>query len=278
MNIEGKSFRKIAFISDLHVKNSKDIGYSILLDFLSHPLVNECTDIYLLGDIFNLMIGNHRDYFVRYREYFNLLKHLLNSQICVNIFEGNHDFHLSDLYKIFVANEKLERVKLRVHKSSFQEMIYGRSFYFSHGDELFARFAPLDNGMYFLYRAFIRSLVANFIIGRAPLAAVDFIGERAARFSSGRRCKNCLDFSAIRKKFRGKIMDLAIENDHDFLICGHVHIQDDFIFTDDTGKSRHYINNGYPLENRTFGYIDSDSDYGSDGGSDDGKLVKFILF
>ena len=49
----------ICSISDVHVRSSTDERYISLLRFLDSPEVDSSHFIVLLGDIFDLMIGNH---------------------------------------------------------------------------------------------------------------------------------------------------------------------------------------------------------------------------
>ena len=68
---------KFAAISDVHIKRAGDPAEVLLLAFLRNPDVQSSDVIFLLGDIFDLMIGPHTQYFVRYQAYFDEIKKLI---------------------------------------------------------------------------------------------------------------------------------------------------------------------------------------------------------
>ena len=51
---------KISTISDIHV--TKEKNYDYLLSFMNHKRVADSDIIIFLGDIFDLMVGNHQEY------------------------------------------------------------------------------------------------------------------------------------------------------------------------------------------------------------------------
>ena len=100
---------KFAAISDIHVKTAGDKADVLLLAFLQNPEVQSSDVILLLGDIFDLMIGPHTQYFVRFQSYFDEIKSLLKKGKRICYIEGNHDFHIRELYKkFFLINSDLD--------------------------------------------------------------------------------------------------------------------------------------------------------------------------
>jgi UDP-2,3-diacylglucosamine pyrophosphatase LpxH len=53
---------KISSISDIHIKSPTDKSYALLLDFLNHKEVSDSDGVLLLGDIFDFMMGEHKEY------------------------------------------------------------------------------------------------------------------------------------------------------------------------------------------------------------------------
>jgi UDP-2,3-diacylglucosamine hydrolase len=90
----------LVMISDIHVKNEKDENYEILCRFLTHPQVQKSDYIFLLGDIFDLMCGDHEQYFQKYKFFFDQLKNLLKQRKTIYYIEGNHDFHLQNFLSV----------------------------------------------------------------------------------------------------------------------------------------------------------------------------------
>ena len=70
---------KFAAISDIHVKIAGDNAEKLLLSFLRNPEVQSSDVILLLGDIFDLMIGPHTQYFLRFQAYFDEIKLLIKN-------------------------------------------------------------------------------------------------------------------------------------------------------------------------------------------------------
>lgn len=56
---------KYAVISDVHVKHPGDNAEKLLLTFLRNDEVRSSDAIFLIGDIFDLMVGPHSQYFSR---------------------------------------------------------------------------------------------------------------------------------------------------------------------------------------------------------------------
>ena len=54
---------KIVAISDVHVKTPHDDADHVLCNFLTNPTVTTSDYVLLLGDIFDLMCGPHKEYF-----------------------------------------------------------------------------------------------------------------------------------------------------------------------------------------------------------------------
>ena len=92
---------KFSAISDVHVKTSGDPAEVLLLSFLRNEDVQSSDIIFLLGDIFDLMIGPHSQYFVRFQNFFQEIRRLLLKGKKICYVEGNHDFHIKNLYKKF---------------------------------------------------------------------------------------------------------------------------------------------------------------------------------
>ena len=227
---------RISAISDVHVKQKKDPAYELLLSFLKHPRVKESTHIALLGDIFDLMCGDHLEYLIEFEEIFNELELLASEGKKVIFFEGNHDLHLTKLFKRRFKNNSVE-----VHSKPLMLEIENKIYYLSHGDE-----HEVHNLAYQRYKKVISAkplgFVANYLM---PFLVLKTIGEKASA-KSRKRGSYIFDEGKVRKEFREGV-EITTQGKFDFILGGHSHVKDEFKFNNST-----YLNNGYALNTKTF--------------------------
>ena len=88
------------FLSDIHLKDPESKESLALLRFLkSINTKEEASDLFLMGDIFDLWLSNH-DYFVK--KWFPINRELVRLKMAgvkIHYFEGNHDLYLADYYR-----------------------------------------------------------------------------------------------------------------------------------------------------------------------------------
>lgn len=232
---------KVAAISDVHVKVPHDEADKLLMSFLNHPKVSNSDYIMLLGDIFDLMCGPHNEYLKIYDHIFKKLDELVKAGKKVHFLEGNHDVHLESLFRKFWPNGEVIASQV-----PFIEMIDGKQYYFSHGDE-----HEVDNLQYQKYKRIIYSrplrFVAEYIM---PYSVLNFIGERASKVSR-KKGHRSFDHELVKTRFR-KGVEISTGGKYDFVLGGHSHVQDLFQIP---GTNETYINNGYALKSKTFIYI-----------------------
>lgn len=227
-------------ISDIHVKpngNNKEI----LEDFLNLNFKEDDT-IILLGDIFDLVIGNHKEYYEKYHYFFKRLKQLKSLGVTIYYVEGNHDFHLELL---------LQKYGVLVYKEPFILNWYnGKKILFCHGDEI-----ELGNFGYKLYKGFIRSKILNFVGNYLlPYKILNMIGERASAKSRKRnknRYGNPQNNISIRDGFRKAAEIASTEYKTEIVIAGHSHFMDIY-----KTASFEYYNNGYNPYTKSYIKID----------------------
>jgi UDP-2,3-diacylglucosamine hydrolase len=234
---------KISAISDVHIKFPHDEADMLLMSFFNHPDVQDSDYIFLLGDIFDLICGPHNEYLKIYAHLFQAMDELQKKGKKVYFFEGNHDVHLKKLFKkIWKQDEVL------ITQDPVIEMIDGRKYYLSHGDE-----HEVENLSYHRYMKFIRSkplkFVANYLL---PYAFLNFVGERASVMSR-KKGSRLFDAEGVRAKFRSGVSQTT-HGEYDFVLGGHSHVKDEFAFPE--GKSI-YLNNGYALKSKTFILIEN---------------------
>ncbi len=232
---------KISAISDVHVKSPHDEADRLLCHFLDHPLVQDSDQIFLLGDIFDLMCGPHQDYLKIYAHLFDRMDSLLKQGHKLYFLEGNHDVHLEKLFRKRWLQGELVPCQFPIVQN-----IEGKTYYFSHGDE-----HDVDNHTYQQYKRFIHSpplkIVANHVM---PYALLNFLGEKASLFSR-RKGSVAFNWEEVREKFRKGVFKTT-EGKFDIILGGHSHVQD--VFVSEENKFT-YVNNGYALKSKTFIYI-----------------------
>ena len=242
---------RFSIISDVHVKHPNDNSYKLLISFLKNEYVSQANKVFLLGDIFDLMIGFHREYLIKYKVFFNEIANLIKKKITVHYFAGNHDFHLKSLFLSFLKDYDLDQSFFRYHETEWRYEINGKKFHLSHGDDI-----EIGNLNYKIYKYFISSLLIKIIVNHViPFKLVNSIGTRASASSRKINESHYADKESkekLKKKFRKSAEKKWNKKKYDYLICGHSHIKDFY----KSSNNFYYLNNGHALESKTFIHID----------------------
>lgn len=238
---------KFSAISDVHVKVSGDQAETLLLNFLRDPDVQSSDTIFLLGDIFDLMIGPHSQYFVRFQNYFDELKLLLSKGVKICYVEGNHDFHIHNLYKKFFAvHRELDR-SLFMMAPHFEYTDAGKKIYLCHGDDI-----ELNNPSYKIFKAIVTSPPLRYYANNLmPHFLIKSVGEYSAEKSRRRNNKRYSvesDLTPVRDNFRESAEIFNKKHPVDILVLGHSHVKD--LYQSPNGFT--YVNNGYAQHTQTY--------------------------
>ncbi|MBF0361017.1 MAG: UDP-2,3-diacylglucosamine diphosphatase [Oligoflexia bacterium] len=242
----------MAIISDVHAKESDSEEYKLLLRFLKHKKTTEAREIFLLGDIFEFMCGRRSLYYQKFSEYFDILASLIKEGRVIHYFEGNHDFHLKELYANYFKLKNINTNDIgnfKIHYGALELERFGKKFMFAHGDEIF-----FDGVIYPIYKKTIMSFPIKKAMQVIPDDVLDTLGEIASNLSKGIRRRKNLDYSFIRNNFRDKVALLATKKKYDVVVLGHVHVQDNFV-SDIKNFQYQYLNNGHITETHSFIYI-----------------------
>lgn len=215
-------------ISDVHVKNRNDVQYQLLLKFLTHAKTCEATVICFLGDIFDLMIGSNTNYIKEYCEFFDFIYDSLKRGKKIYFLEGNHDFHIHDLFLNFIktknATEQMTSEFTKIienfhyGENDFTINLFNKKIFLTHGDQF------NESLIYPIYRKIIRSNIIKSIVNNKLIyPVVDYVGKKASRAS--RKLNN--KYSKL-EKLEGNIIEKAIlkyAKDYkiDVIIFGHIH-------------------------------------------------------
>lgn len=210
---------KAYFLSDLHLRNSEEKKAQILLRFL-HSNAGD-GDLFLLGDIFDLWLGDHKYFQEKFSPIIKAIQQWLQKGGRVYYFEGNHDLHLKKFWQQELGVEvyteptyfNLGLLKVRVE----------------HGDQM----DPEDRGYLFL-RWFLRTPILRSLIYHLPGTWVAAIGENASSqsrtYTTSRRDENRQ--LRVMHQHAEKMVE---QTPFDALVAGHVHQRDEYRFCSKSG-------------------------------------------
>ena len=229
------------FVSDLHLESAEDPKSALFVDFLrklSGP--KGVTHLFLLGDVFDMWLADHRYFVNRYPAIIAELTRLKTEGVAVHYFEGNHDLHLEKYWH--------GELGFDVHHGPIHLTLNDTQLRLEHGDQM----DPDDRGYRFL-RWFLRTPPLKYLIENLPGNVAAWIGERASatsrRYTSERKTISPGDAKA---KIRAHAARAHQQTPFDLLIAGHVHIRDDYV---DPGGFR-AINLGTWLEQPCYFVLD----------------------
>lgn len=200
------------FISDIHISSPDDERAGLFRLFLSKCLEVKPSDLFLVGDIFDLWISD-RPYFVnRYVEIIALIRALRNAGVRIHYFEGNHDLDLRRFWQTEMGCE--------VYSEAAYFDLNGLRVRVEHGDQM----DPDDQGYLFL-RWFLRTRPMVWLGRLLPNSLVAKIGERASNASRKytSEVKTATDEAAVLK-IRAHAGQSCAVKPFDLFVSGHVHV------------------------------------------------------
>lgn len=207
---------KAYFLSDQHLTDINSEECQALLRFFKGiQSSKDCSHLFLVGDIFDLWVGNHR-YFIEKWHAFNAeLLRLVTIGVEVHFFEGNHDLHLRDYY--------WSQLGVYVHTSPAYFTINDKVYRIEHGDEM-----DPDDKNYIRLRKFWRSKPITYAIKKAPGDWIRRIGEWAS--DTSKKHHSVEPDQAHAERIR-RIIDTHVkkayqEKPFDIFVAGHVHLSD----------------------------------------------------
>jgi UDP-2,3-diacylglucosamine hydrolase len=234
---------KISAISDVHIKSPFDEADQLLQLFLDHQMVQSSQMVFLLGDIFDLMVGPHEEYFTMYAHLFQKIDHLISHGVQVFYVEGNHDLHLRKLF-----HSKWSGHQFVISQNPIIKTIDDKKYYFSHGDE-----HEVDNVTYQRYIKTLRTLPFRFLAEHVlSFSLLNYFGKKASEKSRKRGAKY-FNSEQVRNRFRSGLIKKT-SGEYDFVIGGHSHVKDEYNYLNGRGV---YLNNGFALNTKSFIYIEN---------------------
>ena len=211
------------FVSDVHLDSEADSRGHCFLQFLKELEKEKLvTHLFMVGDIFDLWVGDHGYFKQRYSNIISALVSLKKRGLEIHYFEGNHDLYLSKFWQDelgFIIHEGPEFFQLGPYRVRVE-----------HGDQM----DPDDRGYLFL-RWFLRSPPVRFLSLSLPGKVLKWLGERASQQSR----KYTSEVKTISKEESLSKLHIYAEkifssDPIDFFISGHIHIRSDKMI----GKTR----------------------------------------
>ena len=234
-------------VSDLHLGDPEDPCTRLFEGFLERiEKDDDATHLVLLGDIFDMWLGDH-DYFIeRYRRIVESLKRISARGVDILYFEGNHDLHLGPFWS--------DELGFEVHSGPAFLELGDKVVRLEHGDQM----DPDDRGYIFL-RWLLRTPLMRFLILHLPGRLVAWIGEWASAHSRTYTSETkTISREHAVEKIRRHAARVYAERPFDLLISGHVHVRDDSKIEGSNGMARS-VNLGTWLEAPGYFLIDDET-------------------
>lgn len=171
--------------------------------------------LFLVGDIFDLWVGDFSYFKLQYRAVIEALRDLSQRNVRVIYFQGNHDLYLEEFWGAELGFETYR------DPASFE--IMGEKFFVEHGDLM----NPDDKG-YLLLRKVLNHRWVEAGIKRLPGSMVKFVGERASQASRSVHPHVPEKDEKIRQMIRQNAIHRHQETGSKYIITGHVHVEDEW--------------------------------------------------
>lgn len=201
------------FIADAHDSDER----SFFFDFLLHVKQNPPPQLFLMGDMFDLLVGNIAHGVQQYQRYIDLIE-AIGKRCEVYYFEGNHDFNLSLLFnnvKVIPIEEQPFTCKLPS----------GKSCLLLHGDKYGS----------FIHRCYTKMIRNQSVLGVLSLLDKLLFGAISKKIQKDQRkkmlCRQIENFATLMQR------KLHLYPKTEVVAEGHYHQNADFMVS-----GVHYIN------------------------------------
>lgn len=196
------------FLADAHLKAPDDDNYQQLLQFF-HDLEGKVDTLYIMGDLFDFWLGFPSQPFRQFDAVLDALERLVTGGCRLVYFEGNHDFHLGEVFS--------KRLRAEIHVGPCIENVQGKRLYLCHGDQI-----NKEDRHYRLLRFILRSRVIAASIGWFPPSWALKVKARLQR-----RSRASYQVKRQRWDYRQILLDFARylqQRECDGLVAGHFHL------------------------------------------------------
>jgi UDP-2,3-diacylglucosamine hydrolase len=196
------------FIADAHLASPEALNFRLLLRFLGE-LEGQLDTLYIVGDLFDFWLGFPSQPFTQYNQILDALDRLVKRGCRLVYYEGNHDFHLGDVFS--------QRLHAEIHPGPSIELVQGKRLYICHGDQI-----NRDDHGYLLLRFLFRTALVAAAVRHFPLAWA----EKIRKFLQ-KRSRAGYAIKTSRWDYRQLLLDFSAtvqSKGCDGLIAGHFHL------------------------------------------------------
>ena len=205
------------FVSDIHIKTLNDRNAHLFLNFLRQIEKEPVTHLFLLGDIFDLWVGDHDFYYRMFQPIVDAILGFKNKGVVVHYFEGNHDLHVRNFWE--------GRYQIPVHTDPEYFEVGGKVLRIEHGDHI----NPNDKA-YQRYRGVVRTPALEKLAQRLPPKQFFEFGKLASRISRkySSRKRDSMN-EVLREMIRTYAETAHLQKPFDWIFTGHVHVRDEWV-------------------------------------------------
>jgi len=198
---------------------------------------SECPqhNLFLLGDIFDIWVSDHTVFVKEYLPLIEEIQMLLQKNFRIIYFEGNHDMHIDRFWT--------EQLGVEVYDEAAFFKIGNLEIRAEHGDLI-----NLNDEKHLRSRRILRHPVMEFMGHHLPGLFWQWLAKKYSQKSRARSTHyRQQNQEEIRQMIRDHALKSYSERHFDYIISGHMHVFDDFIFSRE-GRPIRSINLGSWLE------------------------------
>lgn len=255
-NYESLSYAKrILLTSDLHISTPEDPvlkNFQNLLEkeFLHNSIFSpQDQELWLLGDIFDVLIGPFGFWLRKYLKFFSLLNRLLSEGVKIVWLQGNHDFFIEDLEHQLSPGLMIKDDFVCINLAT------GHKVFLGHGD-----LVDSTDTAYLRWRKTTRNPLLRALLMTAPnVFAENYLAPFASRISNkskthSRRYLSDLKWVETQKNLFRQYANDKFSAGFSGVFLGHNHISDSLVL----GTHHFYMNCGSAEEfkNGTFRFVE----------------------
>lgn len=201
-------------ISDVHIKTAHDEPTKLFLNFLQSKELKNATHVVLLGDIFDMMVGNKKAYLTVYEQILDEVAAQCRHKKLIYI-SGNHDFGTSKILK-----NKFKDLNFSYQQDPLVLHDGGKSIYLSHGDEV-----DDTEKSYRLWKRIYQNQGFQFMVDYfLPYRLIRKLGDDASK-RSRTKGKKQFNYDKAERKYLERLEQFLENYNHDYYILGHTHIK-----------------------------------------------------
>lgn len=197
---------RAVFFSDAHLRGVDDESCGLLMSFLRNIACN-MDHLFIVGDLFDFWFSRNEAFYPGFQPVVEELAALKDRGVQVHLFEGNHDFHLSDYFT--------RKHGIEVFPNDALMQLNGKCIYIAHGDMV----DQTDRG-YRLLRGMLRSRSFYNLQRRLPLAVLWRLAKLSSNASKEYLAKPQEGLAAKMETFALQKFQEGV----DVVVLGHCHL------------------------------------------------------